>query len=210
MREKFDKDLEQLNRRLLEMVTLSERAIDKAVTLIDVENELVRREVYNLEEEIDSMENLIQSDCLRMIVEQQPVASDLRTITAALKMITDLERIGDQARDIAEVTKNLNHKYDFEDIDGIEKMANATTKIVKESVDSFVNKDLEAAKTIREKDDIVDDLFVELRNKLTKHIEEGHPDSANIVDLIIIIKYLERIADHAVNISEWVIFSIEG
>ena len=210
MREKFDKDLEQLNRRLLEMVTLSERAIDKAVTLIDVENELVRREVYNLEEEIDSMENIIQSDCLRMIVEQQPVASDLRTITAALKMITDLERIGDQARDIAEVTKNLNHKYDFEDIDGIEKMANATTKIVKESVDSFVNKDLETAKTIREKDDIVDDLFVELRNKLTKHIEKGHPDSANIVDLIIIIKYLERIADHAVNISEWVIFSIEG
>lgn len=210
MREKFDRDLERLNERLLEMVTLSERAIDKAVTLIDVENELVRREVYNLEEEIDSMENLIQSDCLRMIVEQQPVASDLRTITAALKMITDLERIGDQARDIAEVTKNLNHKYDFEDIDGIEKMANATTKIVKESVDSFVNKDLEAAKTIREKDDIVDDLFVELRNKLTKHIEEGHPDSANIVDLIIIIKYLERIADHAVNISEWVIFSIEG
>ncbi|WP_019132881.1 phosphate signaling complex protein PhoU [Peptoniphilus obesi] len=210
MREKFDRDLERLNERLLEMVTLSERAIDKAVTLIDVENELVRREVYNLEEEIDSMENLIQSDCLRMIVEQQPVASDLRTITAALKMITDLERIGDQARDIAEVTKNLNHKYDFEDIDGIEKMANATTKIVKESVDSFVNKDLKAAKTIREKDDIVDDLFVELRNKLTKHIEEGHPDSANIVDLIIIIKYLERIADHAVNISEWVIFSIEG
>lgn len=210
MREKFDKDLERLNGRLLEMVTLSERAIDKAVTLIDVENELVRREVYNLEEEIDSMENLIQSDCLRMIVEQQPVASDLRTITAALKMITDLERIGDQARDIAEVTKNLNHKYDFEDIDDIEKMADATTKIVKESVDSFVNKDLEAAKTIREKDDIVDDLFVELRNKLTKHIEEGHPDSANIVDLIIIIKYLERIADHAVNISEWVIFSIEG
>lgn len=210
MREKFDRDLERLNERLLEMVTLSERAIDKAVTLIDVENELVRREVYNLEEEIDSMENLIQSDCLRMIVEQQPVASDLRTITAALKMITDLERIGDQARDIAEVTKNLNHKYDFEDIDGIEKMANATTKIVKKSVDSFVNKDLEAAKTIREKDDIVDDLFVELRNKLTKHIEEGHPDSANIVDLIIIIKYLERIADHAVNISEWVIFSIEG
>ena len=210
MREKFDKDLERLNGRLLEMVTLSERAIDKTVTLIDVENELVRREVYNLEEEIDSMENLIQSDCLRMIVEQQPVAGDLRTITAALKMITDLERIGDQARDIAEVTKNLNHKYDFEDIDGIEKMADATTKIVKESVDSFVNKDLEAAKTIREKDDIVDDLFVELRNKLTKHIEEGHPDSANIVDLIIIIKYLERIADHAVNISEWVIFSIEG
>lgn len=210
MREKFDKDLEQLNRRLLEMVTLSERAIDKAVTLIDVENELVRREVYNLEEEIDSMENIIQSDCLRMIVEQQPVASDLRTITAALKMITDLERIGDQARDIAEVTKNLNHKYDFEDIDGIEKMADATTKIVKESVDSFINKDLKSAKTIREKDDIVDDLFVELRNKLTKNIEEGHPDAANIVDLIIIIKYLERIADHAVNISEWVIFSIEG
>ena len=210
MREKFDKDLEQLNRRLLEMVTLSERAIDKAVTLIDVENELIRREVYNLEEEIDSMENIIQSDCLRMIVEQQPVASDLRTITAALKMITDLERIGDQARDIAEVTKNLNHKYDFEDIDGIEKMADATTKIVKESVDSFINKDLKSAKTIREKDDIVDDLFVELRNKLTKNIEEGHPDAANIVDLIIIIKYLERIADHAVNISEWVIFSIEG
>lgn len=210
MREKFDKDLEQLNRRLLEMVTLSERAIDKAVTLIDVENELVRREVYNLEEEIDSMENIIQSDCLRMIVEQQPVASDLRTITAALKMITDLERIGDQARDIAEVTKNLNHKYDFEDIDGIEKMADATTKIVKESVDSFINKDLKSAKTIREKDDIVDDLFVELRNKLTKDIEKGHPDAANIVDLIIIIKYLERIADHAVNISEWVIFSIEG
>lgn len=210
MREKFDKDLEQLNRRLLEMVTLSERAIDKAVTLIDVENELIRREVYNLEEEIDSMENIIQSDCLRMIVEQQPVASDLRTITAALKMITDLERIGDQARDIAEVTKNLNHKYDFEDIDGIEKMADATTKIVKESVDSFVNKDLKSAKTIREKDDIVDNLFVELRNKLTKNIEKGHPDAANIVDLIIIIKYLERIADHAVNISEWVIFSIEG
>lgn len=210
MREKFDKDLESLNRRLLEMVMLSERAIDKAVTLIDVENELVRREVYNLEEEIDSMENVIQSDCLRMIVEQQPVASDLRTITAALKMITDLERIGDQARDIAEVTKNLNHKYDFEDIDGIEKMANETTKIVKESVDNFVNKDLESAKTIREKDDIVDDLFVELRNKLTKHIEKGYPNAANIVDLIIIIKYLERIADHAVNISEWVIFSIEG
>lgn len=210
MREKFDKDLKQLNRKLLEMVMLSERAIDKAVNLIDNSDEETRKEVYNLEEEIDSMENIIQSDCLRMIVEQQPVASDLRTITAALKMITDLERIGDQAKDIAETSKTLIHKYDFEAIEDIKSMAKATTKIVKEAVDTFVNKDIEAARGIRAKDDVVDDYFVKIRNDLTKMIETGHPDFANIIDLIIIAKYLERIADHAVNISEWVIFSIEG
>ncbi|CDZ75224.1 phosphate transport system regulatory protein PhoU [Peptoniphilus sp. ING2-D1G] len=210
MRERYDEELKALNEEIMQMATLSEIAIDKAVSLMCAYDKDVSEEVFDLEEQIDLMENRIQTHCLRLILEQQPVATDLRIISSALKMITDLERIGDQARDIAEICSNFKETYDFESIDHIKKMAKATTKIIKNTINSFIDKDIVAARSIEDEDDIVDNYFVKVRDDLIKQIENKHHNAPNIIDFIMIAKYLERIADHAVNISRWVIFAIEG
>ncbi|MDO5040975.1 MAG: phosphate signaling complex protein PhoU [Peptoniphilus sp.] len=210
MRERYDEELKILNEEILQMATLSEIAIDKAVSLICAYDEDVNKEVCELEERIDSMENRIQTHCLRLILEQQPVARDLRTISSALKMITDLERIGDQARDIAEICSNFQNTCNFESIEHIKEMAKATIEIIKNTINSFIDRNIDAARGIVDEDDIVDNYFVKVRDDLIKEIEKKHPNAPDIIDLIMIAKYLERIADHAVNISRWVIFSIEG
>ena len=211
MRDKFNEELKTLNEELLKMASLGEIAIKKAVGLMSDFNENTVKEVANLEEDMDRMGDKIQSLCLRLIIEQQPVATDLRTVSSALKMITDLERIGDQAKDIAEICKNLRgNQESFESIDLIREMAKETNKIIRKTIDAFVNKDLEAAYKIEKDDDIIDEYFVKVRDALIKRVEEKHPNPANIIDFMMIAKYLERIADHSVNISKWVIFSIEG
>lgn len=208
MRERFDKDLDKLNNLLLEMSMLIENAIKKSISLFKEKDEKVAQEVYNYEERIDIYESIIQKQCLKLFVEQQPAAGDLRRVSSALKMITDMERIGDNARDIAEICMILPDGYD-EKFPIIYKMATATIDIVNNSINSFVNGDLEVAKKIDREDDIVDNFFVSIRYQLVDEIRNGF-DPAAAIDFIMIAKYLERIADHAVNIADWVIFSIEG
>lgn len=208
MRERFDKDLDKLNNLLLEMAMLIENAIKKSISLLTSKDEKVAQEVYNYEERIDIYESIIQKHCLRLFVEQQPAAGDLRRVSSALKMITDMERIGDNARDIAEICMILPKDYE-KNFPIIKDMALATIDIVNNSINSFVNNDLDLAKKIEREDDIVDNFFVSIRDQLVDEIKNGF-DPAAAIDFIMIAKYLERIADHAVNIADWVIFSIEG
>ena len=209
MRKKFDEELRHLNNLLLEMSMLIESSIKKAISLLDEKDEKVAEEVSDYEERIDVYEGIIQKQCLRLFVEQQPAAGDLRRVSAALKMITDMERIGDNASDIAEICMVLPDDYDTNRFPLVKQMAEATINIVNNSIDSFVNLDIDSANKINEEDDEVDNYFVMIRDELIDIIKSDF-DPAAAIDFIMIAKYLERIADHAVNIAQWVIFSIEG
>ena len=155
------------------------------------------------------MEHTIESLCLRLLLQQQPVARDLRQISAALKMITDMERIGDQAADIAEIITFLGGRSGGE-CEYISLMAKSAIKMVTESVDAFVKRDLELANTAIRHDDIVDDYFKKVKSSLIKMIADKPDDGEYALDLLMIAKYFERIGDHAVNIAEWVVFSVTG
>lgn len=210
MRTRFDEELNLLNSEMLEMGVLIESAIKGAVDLLNKRDRQKAEKIFEYEEEIDKMELLIQNHCLRLLLEQQPVARDLRTISSTLKMITDMERIGDQCRDIAEITVNLPEGFKVKSMDHIIEMADATIKMVNDTLQSYVDRDIEKAEKIVRDDDIVDDYFIKVRDDLIEMIKNDTIDAAAIVDLMMIAKYLERIADHAVNISKWVIFSIRG
>lgn len=210
MRNQFDKELIKLNNEMLEMGMLIENAIKTASELLLKRDEKKAELVYDYEEEIDRMEDIIQNHCLRLFIEQQPVASDLRTVSSTLKMITDMERIGDQCRDIAEITLNLPEGLKIKSVDHIIDMSDATVKMVNDTLQSYVNRDIKMAEKIRFDDDLVDDYFIQVRDDLIQMIKEDSLDASAIIDLLMIAKYLERIADHAVNISKWVIFSIRG
>lgn len=210
MRNRFDKELENLNLELIKMGSLIETSIESsAKALINQDLELVKK-VKELEVEIDEMEKTIESHCLKLLLQQQPVASDLRVISTALKMITDMERIGDNSEDIAEIAKYLVNQKFIKDLVHIPQMAEATISMVKRSVDAFVSKDKELALEVCKDDDIVDNLFHVVKSELIEKIKEKEENGEQAIDLLMIAKYFERIGDHAENIAEWVIFSITG
>lgn len=210
MRSRFDKELENLNLELIKMGSLIENSIEaSAKALINKDLSLVKK-VNEYEVEIDEMEKTIESHCLKLLLQQQPVASDLRLISTALKMITDMERIGDNAEDIAEIAKYLVDKKFIKDIVHIPQMAEATIIMVRKSIDAFVNKDKELALEVCASDDIVDNLFDVIKNELIEMIYKDKENGEQAIDLLMIAKYFERIGDHAQNIAEWVIFSITG
>ena len=208
MRDKFNEQLEQLNVELIRMGALCEEGISAATkALLDQDDDL-RESAMAAEREIDQKERDIENLCMKLLLQQQPVASDLRAISAALKMISDMERIGDQAADIAEITRDIADNS-IKDLVPIGDMARATIKMVTDSVDSFVRKDLGLAEAVISSDDVVDDLFLQVREELIRRIGMG--DSGEVcIDLLMIAKYLERIGDHAVNIAEWVEYSLTG
>ena len=209
MREKFEMQLEELNTDLISMGELCENAIASAVkALLNGDLELVQT-VKDAEREIDHKERDIEALCMKLLLQQQPVARDLRAISSALKMITDMERIGDQAADIAAIVKFCDLKNDASR-DKISLMAKAAIEMVIESIDAFVKKDAEAAKKVISKDDTVDSLFIEIKNDIIRMISENAEDGEAAVDIVMIAKYLERIGDHATNIAEWVEFSVTG
>lgn len=210
MRNRLDEELTVLNEEMLQMSMVVEQAIEKAVNLIFESDDRKIIDVLDYEEETDRLETKIQDHCLKLLVEQQPVARDLRWISATLKMITDMERIGDQARDIAELSKYLKEDKDKMPLEDIKNMSTATIAMVNEAIDAYVKKDVEEAKGIASKDDVVDDYFITVRSELVKSIKNDLLDAEIAIDLIMITKYLERIADHSVNISRWVKFAIEG
>ena len=210
MRNKFDEQLSRLNDMLIEMGAMIEKAITIAIHALVGQDELLAKEAIDFDDEIDQMEKDIEGLCLRLLLQQQPVAKDLRLISSALKMITDMERIGDHAADISEITLLLIGKPFIKKLEHIPQMAEATSKMLTESIDAYVKMDSALARRVIASDDIVDDLFVTVKNDL---IDLIHADSANgeqAIDLIMIAKYFERIGDHATNIAEWVLFSITG
>ena len=209
MRSRFDEQLSLLNKKMIEMGAQCEELIAlvaKALLNGDVEG---ARKAKEQGHEIDQMEREIESICLKLLLQQQPVAKDLRVISAALKMITDMERIGDQAEDIAEIITFLDGRTG-EECHDIRLMAEATIKMVTDSIDAYVKQDLELAKSVSDYDDVVDDAFDRVKQTLIKMISENTADGEYAVDLLMIAKYFERIGDHAVNIAEWVEFSVTG
>ena len=209
MRSRFEKQLLELNKSLIEMGALCEEAIEKvAKALITGDIELAQYVLTN-SKSIDHMERDIERLCMTLLLHQQPVAKDLRMITSALRMIKDMERIGDQAEDIAELVILLKGQT-IDSVNKIEKMANETAKMVRGSIDAFVNKNLYQARDVLKQDDIVDQLFVELKHDIINLISLNQYDGEFGLDILMIAKYLERIGDHATNIAEMVIYSLTG
>mgnify|MGYP000881739269 CR=1 FL=1 len=209
MRSKFDEQLALLSRELTQMGALCEEVIALAAKSITTGDVAIAEKVAPLDGEIDRMEHSIEALCLKLLLQQQPVARDLRQISAALKMITDMERIGDQAEDIAEIIKFLNGRT-VENGALIREMASAAIKMVTESVDAFVKHDIMLAEKVVSDDYIVDRYFDQVKQKLIERIAQQPADGEYALDLLMIAKYFERIGDHAVNLAEWVIFSVTG
>ncbi len=209
MRSRFDRQLSQLNTELVTMGALCEEAITNAVKYLTDNDENNKNACLDSDRQIDKKERDIETLCLKLILQQQPVAKDLRIVSAALKMISDMERIGDQASDIVEIAPYIDKKGTLGETH-IREMAEATIKMVSESVESFVKMDLETAYLVMEHDNIVDGLFDKVKQELIKSIETGQNDAEALLDLLMIAKYFERIGDHAENIAEWVIYSITG
>jgi phosphate transport system protein len=210
MRSRFDEQLELLNRELIEMGALIENAILSAVKALVEKDVEQAKQAIEFDHEVDEKEKAIENLCLKLLLQQQPVAKDLRFISAALKMITDMERIGDQATDISEITILLSDTPYVKKLEHIPEMANATIKMVNDSIDAFVKKDLVLARSVMEYDDVVDDYFDTIKEEIIGVIQKNPESGGQAIDLMMIAKYLERIGDHAVNIAEWVEFSITG
>lgn len=209
MRNRFDEQLFELNREIIEMGSACENClvdVYRALHTEDVELAITVRSNCGV---IDQMERDVESRCMKLLLHQQPVARDLRLISSALKIITDMERIGDQIEDIAEIITFLKgHSLDGMDL--IEEMANSTIRMVTNSVDAFVKKDMNMAQQVLRDDDIVDSYFKDVKSDIIGRIANNYSDGEVALDLLMIAKYLERIADHATNIAEWVIYVVSG
>ncbi len=214
MRLHFDEQLDKLKSEMITMGSMIERAIENAGTLLETRNMELANILKNGDSEIDRKEREIETMCLRLILMQQPVARDLRIISAALKMITDMERIADQASDIAEILSMPLSGDVIPYPPHLKQMAGETAKMVHKSIDAYVARDLKLALEVREDDDIVDDLFTQVKDEIIAVIESGSEggrlDGMQLLDMLMIAKYFERSADHAVNIAEWVEFAITG
>lgn len=209
MRNRFDQQLEKLNVELVTMGALCEDALTYAIrALFDRESDMAER-AEEAEKQIDQMEREIESICMRLLLQQQPVARDLRVISSALKMIGDMERIGDQAADIAEIVKYLKED-EVPNLGHLREMSDFAAGMVTASINSFVRQDLDLARKVILDDDVVDGYFEKVKEALIGLIAEGDRDGAFLLDVLMIAKYIERVGDHATNIAEWVVYSITG
>ena len=210
MRNRFDRQLSTLNDELIEMGSMIEKSIAPAIKALVNQDVDLARHAIEADEEIDRQERIIEDLCLKLLLQQQPVAKDLRLISSALKMITDMERIGDHASDISEITIALADQPYIKKLEHIQQMAKETMIMLVGSIEAFVDKDLEKANEVIKRDDVVDDLFDKVKKELIQMIHENADKGEQAADLLMVAKYMERIGDHATNISEWVIFSITG
>ena len=209
MRSKFDEQLAALNHELISMGALCEEVIAIAAKALICADREMALKVPPIDAQIDRKEREIESMCLRLLLQQQPVAKDLRQISAALKMITDMERIGDQASDIAEIIGVMD-LCPVGSSTYVADMARAAIKMVTDSIDAFVKKDVGLARMVIKHDDVVDDLFVKVKDSLISMIVSDNENGEYEIDILMIAKYFERIGDHAVNIAEWVVFAVTG
>ena len=201
MRNRFDEQLSTLNSELINMGALCEKAIEGCAKYLAEGDKSIKEDVIEAEKQIDQKERDIEALCMKLLMQQQPVASDLRTISSALKMISDMERIGDQASDIVEIAK-YSAGCGIPAGVHINDMAKATIQMVTESVNSFVQKDMELAHTVIGHDDVVDNLFDKIVGEIICEVQKGADDARTFMDLLMIAKYFERIGDHAENIAE--------
>ena len=209
MRKRFDEQLEELNKEMQEMGMMVEAAIQKAIEALLKQNEELAQSVMEADALVDQKQKEIESICFTLLMQQQPVASDLRVISAALKMVTDMERIGDHAADISEMTLHLAHEPYIKNLDYIRQMATETTWMLIQSIEAYVGKDTKKASAVITHDDIVDTLFTEAKKELIELIHADKNNGEQATDLLMVAKYFERIGDHATNLAEWVIFSID-
>ena len=210
MRKQYDLELDELNTLLIKMAAKVEQAVADAMKALEERDKDLAMAVSQNDRDVDRMERRIEDMCLMLLLKQQPVAGDLRFISAALKIITDLERIGDQAQDICEISLTMDDKPLSVTTDLITRMFEESTAMIKMAVDAFITKDEDLATQCINHDDVVDDLFVQVREKLIHKLQNGQDDPEESVDLLQIAKYLERVGDHAQNIGEWVVFSLTG
>ena len=210
MRITFEEQLRLLNQELLEMGALIEHAIQSASEALIRQDVEAANHAITFDREVDQKERDIEALCLKLLLQQQPVAKDLRLISAALKMITDMERIGDQASDISGIVIYLAGKPYIKSLEHLPQMAEASIKMVTGSLDAFINKDLTLARDIIAMDDVIDDLFDTIKGELIDLIQHDPENGEQAIDLLMIAKYFERIGDHAQNIAEWAEFSITG
>ena len=209
MRNKFDEQLKQLNNEMIEMANMIESAIQNAITAFLKQDVDTAKRIMNSDEIVDQKQKTIEGICFQLLIQQQPVARDLRTITAAMKMVTDMERIGDQAADISELTIVMaDSPYRFKE-DHINAMASETSLMVIKAIEAYVEKDLGKAYEVIARDDIVDNYFLKVKADLIEVMQKEADYAEHAADLLMVNKYLERIGDHATNIAEWVIFSID-
>lgn len=210
MRNRFDRQLKRLNDELIEMGSMIERSIEQSLVALVTQDKEKARGVIEFDTEIDRQEREIESLCMKLLLQQQPVARDLRLISSALKMITDMERIGDQSANIAELALMMAEKPYTKELKDISQMGKETSLMVINSIDAFVEKDMEKAQEVLAHDDVVDDLFDAVKAEVIELIHEDMEYGEQAADFLMVAKYFERIGDHATNIAEWVIYSITG
>ncbi|MDR1131487.1 MAG: phosphate signaling complex protein PhoU [Oscillospiraceae bacterium] len=209
-RKLYDDELKELSAALIKMGTMAMDAVTRAMQALKAFDKRLAREIIEEDASINAMERDIETMCLKLILKQQPVAADLRKISTAIKMITDIERIGDAASDIAEISM-YHDSVSFPELqDEVLKMAVSAREMVASAIDAYVRGDLALARATMEKDDVVDDYFRNIRHELGSKIYKDIPEIDTVIDYLMIVKYLERIGDHAVNICEWVQFYITG
>ena len=210
MRKTFDAELQELNYEMIDMAAAAEDAIDVVTESLSSADDDAAKNAMEMTRHMDEMERDIENRCLRLLLQQQPVARDLRTISAALKMVTDLQRIGDQCSNIAEISLLLTGQKQTAALAHIRTMSQKAGVMVKRAIFSYVNRDTDAAKAVIALDDEIDALFRTIKAELVELIVENRQEADQAIDLIIIAKYLERIADHGVNIAQWAIFCVTG
>ncbi|MEF2675757.1 MAG: phosphate signaling complex protein PhoU [Eubacteriales bacterium] len=211
MRKKFDQELEAVKENLAKMGLLCEQGIEMAIEYIEKPDQKLETSIAETEQEIDDMERQIESQCLKLFMREQPVASDLRAVSAAMRMISDLERIGDHAEDIAEVAKYLNEDGSpAGSMNELREMSRAASAMVRNAVEAYAKKDLDLANQVAASDDVVDSYFEKIKKDIATQISENVESAQHGLDSLMVAKYLERIGDHSVNLAEWVRFMITG
>ena len=207
---RFEKQLNTLNQQMVQMGSMVEQSIEMAVSALVTKDSEKAHNVIEYAADVSNQERQIEGMCMKLLLCQQPVASDLRMISSALKMITDMERIAVQSAEISELTIRMEETPYIKKLEHVQQMAKETILMVVKSIDAFVNKDLELAQEVISMDDVVDDLFIKIKQELIGLINQDAGNGEQATDLLIIGKYFERIGDHAVNIAQWVTFSITG
>ncbi len=210
MRNKFDRQLKMLNKEMKSMCGMIEDAIEKSIEALFDQDVKKAKKIVEIEDDITDQQKKIENLCFQLLIQQQPVARDLRTITAAMKMVTDMSRIGDNAGDISELTIVMAENPYVMKVEKIQQMSKETILMLNLALEAYVEKNMEKARAVIGHDDIVDDLFLEVKAGLVKTMKENHDYEEQAADLLMVNKYLERIGDHAVNIAEWVIFAINA
>lgn len=209
MRSRFDEQLRELNKEMIDMGRMIVQSIAMAIEALTDKDDILAKRIMERDDQVDHAQKKIENICFNLLIQQQPVARDLRTVTAAMKMVTDMERIGDHAADISEMTILMGKESPIDKFQHINKMASETVIMLNHSIEAYVERNKEKAKEVIEHDDVVDQLFDEVKKDIINLIQKGSGDGEEALDLLMVAKYFERIGDHATNIAEWVIYSLK-